>query len=94
VFWDRIERQRRFAPPVVVLAHVLIHEITHMLQGVARHSESGVMKSQWTAEDQRAMASKPLPFTPLDVELIQHGLDSWSDAGARNTANSVQKTTN
>ena len=94
VFWDRIERQRRFAPPVVVLAHVLIHEITHMLQGVGRHSESGVMKSQWTAEDQRAMASKPLPFTPLDMELIQHGLDSWTDAGARDTANSVQRTTN
>ena len=94
VFWDRIERQRRFAPPVVVLAHVLIHEITHMLQGVDRHSESGVMKSQWTAEDQRAMVSKPLPFTPLDVELIQRALDSRTDAGARATANSVQRTTN
>jgi hypothetical protein len=94
VFWDRIECQRRFAPPVVVLAHVLIHEITHILQGVDRHSESGVMKSQWTAEEQHAMASKPLPFTPLDVELIQRALDSRTDAGARATANSVQKTTN
>jgi len=83
VFWDRIERQPRFAPPVVVLAHVLVHEITHILQGVNRHSESGVMKSRWTAEDHRAMASKPLPFTPLDVELIQHGLDSRSDARTR-----------
>ena len=83
VFWNRIERQPRFAPPVVVLAHVLVHEITHILQGVNRHSESGVMKSRWTAEDHRAMASKPLPFTPLDVELIQHGLDSRSDARTR-----------
>jgi hypothetical protein len=83
VFWDRIERQPRFAPPVVVLAHVLVHEITHILQTVNRHSESGVMKSRWTAEDHREMASKPLQFTPLDVELIQHGLDSRSDARAR-----------
>ena len=94
VFWDRIESQCRLAPPVVVLAHVLVHEITHILQGVDRHSESGVMKSRWTAKDQRAMASKPLPFTPLDVELIQRALDSRTDAGARATANSVQKTTN
>jgi len=93
VFWDRIERQPRFAPPVVVLAHVLVHEITHVLQGVDRHSESGVMKSRWTVEDQHAMASKPLPFTPMDVELIQHGLDSRTDAGARAAANSVLKTT-
>jgi hypothetical protein len=83
VFWDRIECQRRFAPPVVVLAHVLVHEITHILQGVDRHSESGVMKSQWTAKDQHAMASKPLQFTPLDVQLIAHGLDSRRDARTR-----------
>jgi hypothetical protein len=75
VFWDRIESQCRLAPPVVVLAHVLVHEITHILQGVNRHSEDGVMKLRWTAKDQRAMASKPLPFTPLDVELIRHALD-------------------
>jgi hypothetical protein len=64
VFWDRIARQSRYAPPAVVLAHVLVHEITHILQGVNRHSESGVMKSPWTVEDHRAMASKPLQFTP------------------------------
>jgi hypothetical protein len=94
VFWDRIARQPGFAPPVVVLAHVLVHEITHILQGVNRHSESGVMKSQWTAEDQRAMASKPLQFTPLDVKLIQHGLDSRTVAGTRAAAKSVLKTAN
>jgi hypothetical protein len=32
-------------PPTFVLAHVLVHEITHILQGIDRHSESGVMKS-------------------------------------------------
>ena len=95
VFWDRIESECRLAPSVVVLAHVLVHEITHILQGVNRHSEDGVMKSRWTAKDQRAMASKPLPFTPLDVELIRHALDleSRKDTGARAGANSVLKTT-
>ena len=73
VFWDRIEQQSG-APAVVVLAHVLVHEITHILQGIERHSESGIMKSRWTLADFRAMASKPLPFTPLDVELVQRGV--------------------
>jgi hypothetical protein len=93
VFWDRIESQCRLAPSLVVLAHVSVHEITHILQGVNRHSESGVMKSRWTVKDQRAMASRPLPFTPLDVELIRHALESRKDTGARAGANSVLKTT-
>jgi hypothetical protein len=71
VFWDRVECRSRWAPTSVVLAHVLVHEITHILQGVDRHSESGIMKAQWTIDDYRAMASKPLSFTPLDVKLIQ-----------------------
>jgi hypothetical protein len=73
VFWDRI-RQSPGAPPVVVLAHVLVHEITHILQGIDRHSVSGIMKSKWTLVDFYAMASEPLPFTLLDVELIQRGI--------------------
>jgi hypothetical protein len=71
VFWDRIESRARWAPTSVVLAHVLVHEITHILQGVERHSDSGIMKAQWTIDDYRAMASNPLSFTPHDVELIQ-----------------------
>jgi hypothetical protein len=94
VFWDRIECQPRFAPPTFVLAHVLVHEITHILQGIDRHSESGVMKSRWTSEDYHAMAIKPLRFTPLDVELIQLGLARRTDVGAMASANSALKTTN
>jgi hypothetical protein len=73
VFWDRI-RKSPGAPPVVVLAHVLVHEITHILQGIDRHSESGIMKSKWTLADFTEMASEPLPFTLLDMELIQRGI--------------------
>lgn len=94
VFWDRIERHAHFAPTVMVLAHVLVHEITHILEGIDRHSESGVMKAQWTVEDYHAMASKPLPFAPMDVELIQGGLAPRTGAVAMAAANSVQKTIN
>ena len=94
VFWDRVERLSRFAPPTFVLAHVLVHEITHILQGIDRHSESGIMKSRWTPEDYCAMAIKPLRFTALDVELIQLGLARRTDVGAKASANSALKTTN
>lgn len=75
VFCDRLDR---LAPGskmgVPLLAHVLVHEITHMLQGIDRHSESGVMKAYWTASDYAEMVSSPLPFTPLDIQLIHLGL--------------------
>jgi hypothetical protein len=91
VFWDRVERLSPFAQTAVVLAHVLVHEITHILQGINRHSETGVMKAHWTLEDFRAMASKPLPFTPWDVQLIQLGLVPSPDRGVMAPANSVLK---
>jgi hypothetical protein len=76
VFYDRIHK--RFAPDLapVLLAHVLVHEITHILQGIDRHSETGVMKAQWTPADFSQMLAKPLPFTDWDVELIHEGLAS------------------
>ena len=74
VFWDRLDRRTRAAPAAVVLAHVLVHEITHILQGVDRHSDSGIMKAGWTPSDYVEMSLKPLPFTSVDVELIRRGL--------------------
>jgi hypothetical protein len=58
----------------VLLAHVLAHEITHVLQGTARHSEEGIMKAHWTPEDQARMMVAPLPFTDFDVQLIQRAM--------------------
>jgi hypothetical protein len=58
----------------VLLAHVLAHEITHVLQGTARHSEEGVMKARWTPEDRAQMMRAPLPFTDFDVQLIQRAM--------------------
>ena len=58
----------------VLLAHVLAHEITHVLQGTVRHSEEGLMKARWTAEDRMSMRVKPLPFTAYDIQLIQSGM--------------------
>jgi hypothetical protein len=57
-----------------VMAHVLAHEITHILEGVPRHSQTGVMKPHWDAADYGRMLHKPLPFAPEDIALIDAGL--------------------
>jgi hypothetical protein len=73
LFLDRVLHANGFVLPPVLLAHVLVHEITHILQGIDRHSDSGVMKACWTAPDYEAMARKPLPFASDDVDLIHRG---------------------
>lgn len=88
VLYDRV---RKMAPNQVpaVLAHVLVHEITHILQGFPRHSESGVMKADWDSQDFAQMSWKPLPFTPADVDLIHRGMDA-REARSLMAANHVQ----
>ncbi len=76
VLYDRLKQQNEQSQWLIVLAHVLVHEITHILQGVSQHSESGVMKASWEKADLYEMAFKPLPFTQKDVELIHKGLDA------------------
>ena len=76
LFYDRI---RAAVPNYMVsplLAHVLVHEITHILQGVSRHSDTGVMKARWDDKDFELMARKSLQFGPEDVLLIKRGLEA------------------
>jgi len=76
VFYDRVEPLLRghHAPQATVLGYVLAHEIAHALQGIARHSETGIMRARWTDNDLKQMGIKVLTFTPEDVQLIQRGL--------------------
>jgi len=76
VMYDRIHwvarRSSREAP---ILAHVLAHEIGHVLQGTNAHAQTGVMKAHWNGQDYDAMEKKPLEFTSVDVDLIKNGLN-------------------
>jgi hypothetical protein len=75
VLFDRIARSAGGPRQVVtILAHVMAHEITHLLEGVARHSQTGVMKAHWDGHDLMQMGYKPLPFDAEDIFLIQHAL--------------------
>jgi hypothetical protein len=75
VFLDRVKETVGPAAMPYVLAHVLVHEIGHLLQGINRHSETGVMKAQWDVDDYKRMVASPLPFTEEDVRLIHDGLE-------------------
>ena len=69
-----------------LLGHVIAHEITHVLQRVRRHSDSGLMKAHWDWRDYAEMEQHPLPFTEQDIQLIQLGLASWRRQGIDLTA--------
>jgi hypothetical protein len=57
-----------------LLGHVLVHEITHVLQCLDRHTDTGIMKSHWSSEDYYDMRWKPLTFTSQDIDLIRLGM--------------------
>jgi hypothetical protein len=77
IFYDRVEPLLRGhnAPQASVLGYVLAHEIAHVLQGVARHSETGIMQARWSENDFKWMGIKVLTFTPEDVQLIRNRLE-------------------
>jgi hypothetical protein len=74
VFYDRLQTTVGNNMVPTLLGHVLVHEITHILQGTNRHTDRGVMKAQWAANDFEQMRSHTLPFTDSDVVLIEQGL--------------------
>jgi hypothetical protein len=74
ILYDRLRNPDHPHATTMLLAHVVVHEITHVLEGVNRHSEEGVMKALWTADDLVKMRYEPLPFDPEDRLLIRKGL--------------------
>jgi hypothetical protein len=80
VFYDRAQRAARDDIGLAaLLAHVMAHEIAHLLQGTIRHSESGILKANWSDTDCARMAYFPLKFTREDGILIHKGLEErWA----------------
>ena len=57
-----------------LLGHVLAHELAHVLEGSAHHSEAGVMKARWDNGDLEQMTRRPLSFSAEDAAAIRSGL--------------------
>ena len=82
VFYDRIAQADPALLPAL-MANVIVHEMTHILQGIDRHSASGVMKAVWTSSDYTLMKRGLLRFTALDVEMIRAGFAARTAGGAK-----------
>jgi hypothetical protein len=74
VLIDRLDDtgSRRLAG--ALLGHVMAHELGHVLEGLSRHADSGVMKARWDDADFDQMLIRPLPFSASDMEWIQAGV--------------------
>ena len=85
VFYDRIAQADPDLVPSL-MACVIVHEITHILQGIDRHSPNGIMKALWTSSDYTQMKRGMLRFTTADVEMIHNGFAART---ARNAAGAL-----
>lgn len=74
IYLDRVNRLANRSLLPRLLAHVIAHEIGHMLQACDRHSETGVMKARWSDSDYQTMTMKPLRFEDRDIDLIRLGV--------------------
>lgn len=79
LFWDRIQNSTGPRGLHYLVAHVLVHEITHILEGTCRHSDTGVLKAVFTRSDIDEMEFHPLPFAAVDLDLIRSGLKARAE---------------
>jgi hypothetical protein len=78
IFMNRITGSNRQAFTTILLAHVMVHEITHVLEKTGEHSPEGIMKAHWEHSDLEHMKCRPLPFAERDIELLHFGLARYS----------------
>jgi len=72
ILLNRIESNRLGLQPNL-LGYTLAHEITHVIQGIDRHSADGVMKAHWDGGDLARIEGNRLRFAQEDVDLILIG---------------------
>lgn len=82
VFVDRVLAAGNQMTGPKLMAHVIVHEITHILEGFSLHAQTGIMKAHWSADDICNMGFKPLRFEEHDLQLIQSGLRFKADRAA------------
>ena len=70
VFYNRVVLFKDRVHTPEFLGNVLAHELTHALEGVARHSSEGLMKADWNDDDYDQMVRGPLAFAGVDLELL------------------------
>lgn len=82
MIWGRISQTND--RPAELLGYVLAHEVGHVLEGVSRHSDEGIMKAHWTVREYADIKIGKFAFASEDAELIHRGIR------VRNGRNSLQ----
>ncbi len=83
VFHDRLAHVAWPGDELVnLLSLVIAHEIGHLLLPYGSHSDTGVMRSDWSVADLRRIDVARLGFTPPQVAAIRRRL-SGDDGGGR-----------
>jgi hypothetical protein len=76
VYFDRLDELRRDwgVPLARLLAHVMAHEIGHVLLGLNSHSTMGIMRGFWEAEDIKALERGRLLFSSQQSKVMREHL--------------------
>lgn len=74
VYTDRVQAYIEPYPDrqaAMILGHIFAHEIVHVLEGEARHSETGLMKASWSHADLWTMTRDHLRLAAEDLDILQ-----------------------
>ena len=73
VFYHRVDElaESGGAPRALLLGHVMAHEIGHLMLGVNRHSETGLMHVPWDRDQREKAYLGTLLFTDTEAEQIR-----------------------
>jgi hypothetical protein len=80
VFYSRIEAAARDttlslgASVAEILAHVMTHEIGHLLLNWTTHAHEGLMRADWTAVEFHAMRSSKLFFSAAQAGMMRRAI--------------------
>jgi len=76
VYGDRVHALTTDLPSLLdaLLAYIFAHELAHVMARSDYHSDTGVLKAQWSHADYAAMVKGRLGFTDLDSDRIHKGM--------------------
>jgi hypothetical protein len=76
IFYKRVEEVAKegIADHSQILGHGMAHELGHLLLDLRGHSNFGIMRGRWDAQDLRSAAMGALLFTPTECVLIQRSV--------------------
>lgn len=79
VFYDSVEKLHEdcHIDIATLLAHVIAHEVGHLLLGQHAHTELGIMRPKWQGEELRSLAMGGLLFTPSQIESFKARLSTF-----------------